>query len=138
MSPRLATLKTVHDLIIVEIVSRSAKHVINGYLAKHQREVLPYVVAQIFNAILGFKLNASPKTEIPKGLEALYSTEDFEAINTITIEKIREQIALEANRRFRYQLSENWIEDINLRSLFRDFSQGWSSVEGQRLQLYCY
>lgn len=115
-------LKPLHGVITVEIISRATKHVINSYTTKYKKEIIPYVIAQIFNALLGYKINASPQPDLLKGLEALYDTEDFEAIKEITVEKIRDQVAQEARSRFRAELSENWIEEINLRALFRETS----------------
>lgn len=116
------SLKPFHKLVVLEAVSRGAKHVINSHLKSYTKEVIPYVLAQLFNCLLGFKLNGSPEPSITKGLKALYGEEDFSKINEITVKSIRDEISREVKSRFRYDLPENWFDTISLRILFRELS----------------
>lgn len=116
-------LETFKGICVSEVITRSAKHVLNSILAQYPKESFAYIVSQFFNSLLGFKLNDSPKLEITNGFKTLYNQYDFSDLeSSITVESIRSAIAHEAKSRFRLDLESDWALTMNLRYIFRNLS----------------
>lgn len=117
-----------HNLVVREIISRAAKHVFNDAVKGLSAELATYVITQLFNCLFGFKLNSSPKIEVPAFLLKLYESkinvEEFKKnLENITVESVRGKIALEAKKRYRYNIKSELFETVNLRILFRELSK---------------
>lgn len=115
-------LEALHHLVVQEIIVRSAKHILTSILAKFPLEFAAEIVPHYFNCLLGYKINGSPEIAIDAALSSLYPSADTSLLSEITVESVRAEIASEANRRFRFALSDDWISAISPLPLFRELS----------------
>ncbi|KAK9234224.1 clustered mitochondria-domain-containing protein [Lipomyces kononenkoae] len=119
---RLASFKTI---LVQEIIVRASKHVINGILKRLPISIIPYAAVHLFNSILGSKLNPDPAIEINEQLVSLYADAaggpDF-GFAHLSATEIQRLIENEAVKRFRYALSESWVQEIRAVQLFRELS----------------
>ncbi|KAK9242175.1 clustered mitochondria-domain-containing protein [Lipomyces tetrasporus] len=116
---RLGSFKAV---LVQEIIVRASKHVINAILKPLPITIIPFAVVQVFNSILGTKLNANPTVEIDAHLVSLYADgHDFGFVN-LSAGEIQRRIAEEAQKRFRYALSDGWVDKIRVVQMFRELA----------------
>ena len=91
------------------MVSRAAKHLFSKYLRKLPLLDVPSCVAHLLNCLVGFKLNSSPQAQLSED-DYLSNTAEPEWAQ-LNPSLMREQIAKEVYRRYRFRLQEDsWNE----------------------------
>ncbi|KAH8880738.1 hypothetical protein GQ53DRAFT_848717 [Thozetella sp. PMI_491] len=116
--PRLQCLR---DLSVREMITRSFKHIASKYLRYLPLPLTSSCIAHLLNCLLGFGLNPKPSTDIDESLRALYDDADL-AFQKVTPETLREDIAKETARRFRYALPDGWWSQLQHLQVLRDVS----------------
>lgn len=117
-----ASLDVFSKLVVQEIVARSVKHTINAILADFPVEFSSEIVPHYLNCLLGYKVNEKPEISVDPILASLHPTADVDRLPEITVESVREEIAAEALRRFRFTLGDDWVAEIAPLQLLREVS----------------
>jgi protein TIF31 len=113
---RLAALRL---LSIQEIVSRSFKHVAGRYLRYLPLPFTSACIAHFLNCLLGSELNPSPLVEIDESLKVLYPETDL-SFKEVSPEILRQEIELQAVRRYDFTLEGDWYKSVKPLQLLRE------------------
>ena len=114
-----ARLRCLRDVCIVDMVSRSFKHIARKYLRYLPLPLTSACIAHLLNCLLGFALNPKPTADIDPSIRSLYDDADL-AFENVTPEGLREDIQAEASRRFRFSLPSDWHTEIRHIQLLRE------------------
>lgn len=123
----LASLCTEHrlqclkDVCIRDMISRSFKHIAAKYLRYLPMPLTSACVAHLLNCLLGTGLNSKPSAEIDPSLRAVYDDADL-AFENVSPESLRDDIAAETVRRFRFTLPDDWHSQLRHMQLLREIS----------------
>lgn len=104
--PRLQALR---QLAVQEMISRGFKHVASKSLRYLSPPFAQACVAHLLNCLLGEELNSKPQTETDASLKSLYAEEDF-SWEKITPDSIKADILSQIKIRYRYDMSDAWIQ----------------------------
>ncbi|ANB14312.1 Clu1p [Sugiyamaella lignohabitans] len=115
-------LETFRKLLEQEAISRSIKHSVNSLISSLPAPLVPAAIVHYFNCLLGFKVNSSPAIDLDDSLIALYPSAGIEALKTLDVAAVRSQIVEQVRKRFQISLPETWIDNLYLRSVFREAS----------------
>lgn len=121
---KIATLSTdgrlhcLRGICIQDMVARAFKHVAALYLRSIPVPLLTPCIAHLFNCLLGYRLNAEPVAEIDPSLRALYHDGDL-SFESVTPESLHASIAQQVLVRFKYQLDEQWSNQVLPTQLLR-------------------
>ncbi|KAI5816826.1 clustered mitochondria-domain-containing protein [Pyronema omphalodes] len=115
---KLASIKT---LAVQEMVARASKHILNNLLRGLPAPIAPFAISHFLNCLLGATHNPTPAVAKDEALFKLYHDADF-SFEQLTIESLRAQIVKEIQRRFRYDLEEDWAAKIKNLQLLREVS----------------
>ena len=102
-----------------EMVSRAFKHAANRYLRETPSPLSSACAAHLLNCLLGSDLSIRPVVELDKDIKELYtdSTFDFEKLTPASLQgEIAKQVAL----RYRYQLADDWVEQMKPLRMLRE------------------
>lgn len=114
-------LEALKILSVQEMISRSFKHIVGQYLRYLPVPFTSACIAHALNCLLGTDLNEKPVAEVDEALAALYNDADL-SFKNMTPESLRHEIEIEAMKRFRYTLEENWSTEIKPVQLLREIS----------------
>ncbi|KAI0127724.1 clustered mitochondria-domain-containing protein [Xylariales sp. AK1849] len=116
--PRLQRLR---ELCLQEIIARSFKHVAGKYLRYLPMPLTSACISHLLNCFLGSGLNSKPSADIDESLKTLYPDADL-AFSNITPEGLRDEIAEQAARRFRFNLESDWQTQLKHLQVLREVS----------------
>lgn len=116
--PRLQALKR---LVIQEMIARGFKHYANSKLRNVPAPFAAAAVAHLLNCLLGAEVSAKPVAESEKSLKSMYPEGDF-SFEQLTPESLKKEILAQVTLRYRYDLSESWIESGKQLQLLREVS----------------
>ncbi|KAB8659326.1 hypothetical protein FH972_026215 [Carpinus fangiana] len=116
--PRLDALKSLAEQ---EMVARAFKHAANRYLRTLAAPFAPACIAHMLNCLLGMRHNPSPKAETNMSMRALYPEDDFE-YEKLTPNDFQKAITEQVSLRYRYELSERWLENLKPVQMLREIS----------------
>ncbi|KAH8815786.1 clustered mitochondria-domain-containing protein [Xylogone sp. PMI_703] len=108
-------------LAIQEMVSRAFKHVAGKYLRYLPGPFAGSCVAHLLNCLLGTELNPNPKADIDEALAKLYGDADL-GFQGITPESLRQELARQVFRRYRYTLDDGWFSQVKHLQMLREVS----------------
>lgn len=112
--------KILFDIVILEIVARSAKHCANSVMAKLPIEVVPSVMVHYFNCLLGTS-TAPVKFELEID-DVTGPFIDRDVFLRLSQSLIREDITKAAEARFRRKMMPDWHGKVHRVALFRNLS----------------
>lgn len=116
--PRLQALKR---LVIQEMIARGFKHYANSKLRNVPAPFAAAAAAHLLNCLLGAEVSAKPVAESEKSLKSMYPEGDF-SFEQLTPESLKKEILAQVTLRYRYDLSESWIESGKQLQLLREVS----------------
>ncbi|KAI2470568.1 clustered mitochondria-domain-containing protein [Annulohypoxylon bovei var. microspora] len=116
--PRLLRLR---DLCLHEIISRAFKHVAGKYLRYLPIPLTSSCISHLLNCLLGSGFNSNPTADIDESLKALYPEADL-AFASVTPESLRQEIAAQVFRRFRFTLNSDLQFQMKHLQLLREVS----------------
>ncbi len=108
-------------IITQEIISRSFKHVLSKIINNVPLVILPYAISHILNLLIGLDYCKEPTVEIDSEFENLYTGYD-NSFTKLTSTELINEIAFEAESRFRYKLPEDWVQSIKPIPFLREIS----------------
>lgn len=117
-SPRLQALR---QLSIQEMITRAFKHICNRSLRHLPASLATACVSHLLNCLLGSHLNPNPSAETDDQLKSLYPEADF-SFEKQDAASLQHAIVEQVHQRYRFQLEENWIEQIKHVQILRDFA----------------
>jgi protein TIF31 len=116
--PRLQALKR---LVIQEMIARGFKHFANSKLRNVAPPFTAPCVSHLLNCLLGAELNAKPVAENDAALKAMYPESDF-GFEKLTPDTLKTEVLAQIALRYRYDLSEDWVEPEKKLQLLREVS----------------
>ena len=111
--------QALRALAIQEMIARSFKHVVNGYLKDVPIVFATTCYAHLFNCLLGSKINAAPRTYLNEDLRALCPEGNYSFVQA-TPQGLQEKVRHQVSLRYRFQLPENWIQEVKHVQLLRN------------------
>lgn len=114
-------LQCLKEICIQDMITRAFKHVAAAYLRRVPFTLTSSCISHLLNCLLGFRFNAKPTADIDPAMKALYSDADL-SFAKVTPESLQETIEEEVERRFRYELADDWAEQAKPRQLLREIS----------------
>lgn len=114
-------LRCLREICVQDMVARAFKHISAIYLRALPLAFAPACLSHLFNTLLGYKVNATPRSEVDAQLRSLYKDMDF-SFENVTPESLRKQIEEEIFKRFRYTLDADWIETLRPIQVLREVS----------------
>lgn len=114
-------LEALKFLAIQEMISRSFKHILGKYLRYLPVPLTGVCIAHLLNCLLGTGLNDGPVAAIEESMKALYSDVDF-SFQNVSPQSLRQDIEIETQRRYKYNLEEHWHALIKPVQLLREVS----------------
>lgn len=132
LHPVVAAMAAFRRLTVQEMVVRGIKHTLRKEGQQVPLLLKPHFIAHIHNCLLGAKIDASPKVQIDSEIKALFLKDELEFTN-LNSEKVKQLVEREVYNRFRFELPETWIEDLNpscaLREIALKFGIQWKAQE---------
>lgn len=120
--PNDALLNALYKLSVEEMIARGTKHYLRKLLENVPLVLASTVISHIFNLLLASKANPTPSIpEVDAQLLEIYPEFDITSLN-VSAKDVHQAIAKEVSIRFRFQLPETWVDDINVLSLWRNVS----------------
>lgn len=114
-------LKCLREICIQDMVARSFKHISATYLRTLPLPFAPACISHLFNCLLGYKVNAEPRSDVDAQLRALYKDADF-SFEGVTPETLHRKIEAEILKRYRYHLEAGWVDSVRPIQLLREIS----------------
>lgn len=111
----------LRDICLQEIISRAFKHAVGKYLRYLPIPLTSACIAHLLNCLLGSGFNGKPTADIDESMKALYPEADL-AFANVTPETLRQEIEVEALRRFKFTLESDWHTQIKHLQLLREIS----------------
>ena len=119
----LANYSTLHRIIIQEMISRSVKHILRNLTKSLPSYLISTAIAHFHNCLFGGSINPTPKVDfIDEIYKNFCSKSDLESFTKLTHDNVIKLVSKEVFSRFRYKLSSNWINTIQLPQLFREIA----------------
>lgn len=130
-----ARMLALRALATQEMISRAFKHVINRYVKDVPVIFVTSCFAHLLNCLLGSELNPNPKAHLEDDYRSMYSEGDFSFANA-TPKSLQMEIMNQVELRYRFKLSEKWVQDIRHIQLLRSLALklGLQLVEKE----YCF
>ncbi|KAA8905744.1 clustered mitochondria-domain-containing protein [Sphaerosporella brunnea] len=113
---RLASIKI---LAVQEMIARVSKHILNSLLRGLPLPLVPYAVSHFLNCLLGATHNPNPEVAKDEALWKLYHDADF-TFEKLTVDNLRAQVQKEVQRRYRYDLEEDWASKLKPLQMLRE------------------
>ncbi|KAI9715319.1 MAG: Intracellular distribution of mitochondria [Chrysothrix sp. TS-e1954] len=114
-----ARLGALKSLAVQEMISRGFKHVANRYLRVIPSSFANSCISHLLNCLLGAGLNEAPVAETDKDMKRLYPKDAFE-YESVTAQRLREQITSQINARYQYVLEPDWSTQIKHVQMLRE------------------
>ncbi|KAH7038048.1 clustered mitochondria-domain-containing protein [Microdochium trichocladiopsis] len=114
--PRLTLLRS---LCLQEVVARAFKHAASKYLRYLPVPLTSACIAHLLNCLLGSGLNRNPIPDIDESIKVLYPEADL-AFTKVTPDSLREELELQAERRFDVELDDDWFSQLKHLQLLRE------------------
>ncbi|KAM5345561.1 hypothetical protein ACJ41O_011422 [Fusarium nematophilum] len=112
-------LRCLREICVQDMVARSFKHLSAMYLRHLPVPAVPACVAHLLNCLLGHNFNSEPVAEIDSSLRTLYADADW-SFEKVTPESLREEIEEQILKRFRYELDDDWHNQVRPVQLLRE------------------
>lgn len=123
--PVIALLDSLYTISVQEMIARATKHFLRKELANIPLALAPYVISHIHNCLLASKANPNPEApKINPMLASIYKKVDLSILEKdpkTIIEAIKDEVYI----RFRFALSQDWIDSINNVQLLRSIAIGF-------------
>ncbi|WPK25816.1 hypothetical protein PUMCH_003147 [Australozyma saopauloensis] len=130
--PVAANMNVLYTLAVQEMIVRSVKHVLRKEGEGVPLLLKPHFVSHFHNCLLGADVNAAPEVSVSSDLKPLFTNKETQ-FTQLTTQKVKELVEHEVKIRFRYELSESWLEDLRkpqiLREIALKFGIQWKSQE---------
>ncbi|KAK2672054.1 hypothetical protein RAB80_012133 [Fusarium oxysporum f. sp. vasinfectum] len=104
-------LRCLRDICVQDMVARAFKHVSAVYLRHLPVPAVPATVSHLLNCLLGHRFNEKPVAELDPSIRSLYTDADW-SFEKVTPESLRENIEEQILQRFRYELDEEWHNQV--------------------------
>ncbi|KAF4341475.1 TIF31 [Fusarium beomiforme] len=114
-------LQCLRDICVQDMVARAFKHISAVYLRHLPVPAVPAVVSHLLNCLLGHKFNDKPVSELDPSIRSLYTDADW-SFENVTPGSLRENIEEQVLQRFRYELDEDWYNQVRPVQLLREVS----------------
>ncbi|KAF4987371.1 hypothetical protein FGRMN_10403 [Fusarium graminum] len=114
-------LRCLREICVQDMVARAFKHISAVYLRHLPVPAVPAAVAHLLNCLLGHKFNDKPVGELDSSIRSLYTDADW-SFEEVTPESLREKIEEQVLQRFRYELDEDWHNQVRSVQLLREVS----------------
>ncbi|KAM7193601.1 clustered mitochondria protein [Rhypophila sp. PSN 637] len=114
-------LECFRDVCVREMIARSFKHIAAKFLKELPLPLTSACFAHLLNCLLGYSLNPNPVAQVDENLKQLYNAADL-SFTKVTPGSLRDDIALETARRFRYTLEGEWWVQIGPLQMLREIS----------------
>ncbi|KAG5812409.1 hypothetical protein H9Q74_004875 [Fusarium xylarioides] len=114
-------LRCLRDICVQDMVARAFKHVSAVYLRHLPVPAVPAAVSHLLNCLLGHWFNEKPVAELDPSIRSLYTDADW-SFEKVTPESLRENIEEQILQRFRYELDEEWHNQVRPVQLLREVS----------------
>ena len=112
-------MQALRALTIQEMISRAFKHIVNRYLKDVPVVFATTCYTHLLNCLLGSEVNATPKPHLDEENRALYPEANYLFAN-VTPAKLQAEIKHQVQLRYRFDLSEDWIQQIRHIQLLRN------------------
>ncbi|KAI5955645.1 CLU1 [Candida jiufengensis] len=127
----IANYTTLYRLVIQEMVARASKHILRKLLKSLPTYLSTSAVVHFHNCLFGGDINQTPIAEIDELYQTFYPVDDFK-YTELNHKSVIELIKNEVYSRFRYELPENWLNEIIrlpqlLREIALQFGIQWKS-----------
>jgi len=106
-------------VLLQEMVARSIKHILNGYLRHLPAVFAGSAIAHLLNAILGAGLNSNPRPDVDEDLRAFYPEGDF-SFEKVNPTNVKAAIEKQVKLRYRYALPSDWQSLLQPLPLLRE------------------
>jgi protein TIF31 len=131
--PVPALLDSLYEISVSEMISRATKHFLRKQLQSIPLPLAPYVISHVHNCLLVSKANPTPAAPtLDSLLAAIYKDVDLSILEKDS-KYVLDAISKEVFIRFRFTLSENWVDSIKpiklLRSIALKFGIQWKQRE---------
>ncbi|KAF5624027.1 TIF31 [Fusarium sp. NRRL 52700] len=114
-------LRCLRDICVQDMVARAFKHVSAVYLRHLPVPAVPAAVSHLLNCLLGHRFNEKPVAELDPSIRSLYTDADW-SFEKVTPESLRKNIEEQILQRFRYELDEEWHNQVRPVQLLREVS----------------
>ena len=112
-----ARLRALKALAVQEMIVRAFKHLVNRYLNNLPMAFAAECLSHLLNCLLGTGLNKAPQAHIDEDLQDFYKDADY-SFTKASPESVKSDIEHQVRLRYRYDLIENWTENVtNLQTL---------------------
>lgn len=111
-------MQALKALAIQEMISRAFKHLVNRYLKDVPVVFVTSCVAHLLNCLLGSEVNATPKAHVDEDFHSIYAEANY-SFTEATPKTLHTEIKDQVEVRYRFTLSENWVQDIRHIQLLR-------------------
>ncbi|CAM1502805.1 Fc.00g075810.m01.CDS01 [Cosmosporella sp. VM-42] len=112
-------LRCLREISVQDMVARSFKHIAAGYLRSLPVPAVPACVSHLLNCLLGTGVNPTPTADVDSSLRALYTDADW-SFGEVTPDALRDNIEEQTLKRFRYELDEDWRDQVRPTQLLRE------------------
>lgn len=112
-------LRCLREIAVQDIVARCFKHVSAGYLRHLPVPAVPACVAHLLNCLLSHGFSEKPVAELDASVRDLYTDADW-SFEKVTPESLHEDIEEQSIDRFRYELDEDWHNQVRPTQLLRE------------------
>ncbi|WZH42577.1 clustered mitochondria-domain-containing protein [Fusarium acuminatum] len=114
-------LRCLREICVQDMVARAFKHIASTYLRHLPVPAVPAAVAHLLNCLLGHNFNGKPVAELDSSIRSLYTDADW-SFEEVTPESLRENIEEQILQRFRYELDDEWHNQVRPVQLLREVS----------------
>ena len=114
-------LATLNALAVQEMIARCFKHIANHYLKGIPAIFASLCMSQLLNCLLGTNVNNTPKALVDEDLQTLYPETDWSFLD-VNPQTLRIAIQSQVQLRYRYQLDEDWHNNLRHLQLLREVS----------------
>lgn len=112
-------LRCLKEICVQDMIARSFKHLAATYLRHLPIPAVPACISHLLNCLLGAEFNANPQADIDETIRALYIDADW-SFEKVTPQSLRKNIEEQAWKRFRFELDDNWAQNVRPVQLLRE------------------
>ncbi|KAF4966438.1 hypothetical protein FSARC_5882 [Fusarium sarcochroum] len=114
-------LRCLREICEQDMIARAFKHISSVYLRHLPVPAVPAAVSHLLNCLLGHNFNGKPVAELDSSIRSLYADADW-SFEKATPESLRENIEEQILQRFRYELDDEWYNQVRSVQLLREVS----------------
>ena len=112
-------MQALRALATQEMISRAFKHLVNRYLKDVPVVFVTNCFAHLLNCLLGSEVNATPKVYLDEDCRSLYAEANY-SFTDATPKGLQAEVKDQVELRYRFKLSENWVQEIRHVQLLRN------------------